>query len=107
MSTQGPTVTLRMLADALADALEEANPDSEALLAYRRNTLNRWVKQAELSRLLNISPRTLVRWRNTGYLEEGTEWRRLSMSNGHTVYSVNAVRLKMGEREIPEDDPEI
>lgn len=98
--TPTPTKTLREHADALAGALQVMAPEAPELEAYRKAIAEEWVKGPELCQRLGIGRRTLVRWRQNGHLVPGTEWRRLSMSNGHCVYNVAAVQLKMGNRHV-------
>ncbi len=38
-------------------------------------TENPWVSSIEASQYLGVSPKTLERWREVGYLRPGTHWR--------------------------------
>ena len=100
--TPTPTKTLREHADALAGALQVMAPDAPELAAYKAATAEEWVKGPELCKRLGIGRRTLVRWRQNGTLTPTTEWRTLPMTNGHCVYNVAAVQLKMGTRQVGE-----
>lgn len=101
--TPAPGRSLQAHADSLAKALKKLSPDDPALKAYQASKNEEWVTGANLCKIIDIGERTLFRWRDSGALTPGTEWRRKSPGKASTcIYNVAAISQKMESREWSE-----
>ena len=55
----------------------------------REKIKNKWVSTREIADYLEVSEKTLQRWRNTGLLKLGIHWRRkFPTTNRYIVYNL-------------------
>jgi hypothetical protein len=83
-------------ADNLAQALQVMAPDAPELQEYRDALRRRWLRAGAACTALDISRRTLVRWRQENRIEPGKHWRRMG-SGSHCLYDVRALEEQMNE----------
>ena len=66
----------------------------------------KWVSTREIADYLEVSEKTLQRWRNTGLLKLGIHWRRkFPTTNRYLVYHLDLTEqaiIKYGSQELKE-----
>tara|TARA_Y100000589_G_scaffold261575_1_gene251772 strand:- start:20 stop:250 length:231 start_codon:yes stop_codon:yes gene_type:complete len=60
---------------------------------YQKSTIQKkWVSTKEIADYLEVSEKTLQRWRNTGLLKLGIHWRRkFPTTNRYIIYHLELV----------------
>jgi hypothetical protein len=101
-------MNLKEHADALASLLEIAiesddiagtllADEAEREISYYRETVGvEWVKAPDVCEALQISRRTLVRWRQENRIEAGKHWRRMG-EGSHCLYDLRALEQQMND----------